>query len=285
MALPYIHKYFIVNRNLQPVKAASYLYPSNAFIIYEIIRVIDGVFLFLEDHLFRLQNSANLTKHTIPLDSKNILERLCLLIKSNHCLTGNVRLEFVYCNNHCDFLAGFVPHSYPPPDLYNRGITVVPLTAIRSNPNAKVYYRELREKIDKILADNTVYEVILVNDKGMITEGSRSNFFAVAGDSLYTPPLHQVLPGVTRKQILAIAAEADIPVFEEPLPLKHIVRYEGLFIIGTSPKILPIAVFGSYSFNPLHPLIIRLRRLYDQRIDQYIKTHKDACAESMGNIG
>ena len=280
MNLPFIHKYYILNFKPEPVDTSSFSYPSDAVIIYEILRVIDRVYLFLEDHLDRLQNSLILTKLPVTLDRNEILQQLCHLIKYNNCSQGNVRIELIFHNGTTDFLAGFVPHSYPPPEQYIKGIKVVSLQAFRTNPNAKVLQQELRQQVKKILADKNIYEVILVNEEGMITEGSKSNFFAIADGKLFTPPLYQVLPGVTRKQILAMAAEHGIPLSEEPIPLKQVDNYEALFISGTSPKILPIAKFGTRKFDPLHPMLVQLRNLFNQRIDHYILAHRRICKEN-----
>lgn len=277
MNLPFIHKYYFRNFKPEPVNSSSFFYPSDAIIVYEIIRVFNGVYLFLEDHLDRLESSLLLTKLPVAFNRNEILQQLCDLIKYNDCSIGNVRIELIFHNGTTDFLAGFVPHAYPPNELYIHGINVVPLQAIRTNPNAKIFQQELRQKVENILADKEIYEVILVNEKGMITEGSKSNFFAIVEGKIFTPPLYQVLPGVTRRQILFIAAEQGIPLSEEPIPLKQIDHYEALFISGTSPKILPIAKFGTRKFDPLHPTLVLLRQLYDQRIDQYIFTHQHIC--------
>lgn len=277
MNLPFIHKYYFLNFKPKPINSSSFFYSFDAVIVYEIIRVINGVYLFLEDHLDRLENSLLLTKFPVAFNRNEILQQLCDLIKYNDCSMGNVRIELIFHNGTTDFLTGFVPHAYPPNELYIHGINVVPLQAIRTNPNAKIFQQELRQKVENILADKEIYEVILVNEKGMITEGSKSNFFAIVEGKIFTPPLYQVLPGVTRRQILFIAAEQGIPLSEEPLPLKQIDHYEALFISGTSSKILPIAKFGTRKFDPLHPTLVLLRQLYDQRIDQYIFTHQQIC--------
>jgi len=279
MNLPFIHKYYILNFKPEPVEPATFIYPTDAVIIYEIIRVIDGVFLFLEDHLNRLQNSLLLTKLPVSVNEKEILQQLCLLLKYNRCSLGNVRIELIFHDGQTEFLAGFVPHSYPSPEQYLKGIKVVPLHAVRKNPNAKIFQQELRQKVENILSGRDIYEVILINEDGMITEGSKSNFFAIREGKLFTPPLQQVLPGVTRRQILAMAAEHGIPVSEEPIYLKQVDHYEAMFISGTSPKILPVAEFGTSKFDPQHPEIVQLRQLFDQRIDHYILSHKHICKE------
>ena len=51
----------------------------------------------------------------------------------------------------------------------------------------------------KILAKNKGFDIIYVNEKGELTEGSRSNLFFNIEGKLYTPPVRcGLLPGVLR---------------------------------------------------------------------------------------
>ena len=68
-----IHSFFILDDQILPVEA----YTANFGIeIYEVIRVIERVPLFIEDHLQRFNHSAWLLHLEIPLDSREISKRL-----------------------------------------------------------------------------------------------------------------------------------------------------------------------------------------------------------------
>ena len=73
---------------------------------------------------------------------------------------------------------------------------------IRSKNAQKQEHRKMRKESDKML-----YEVLLVNRDGVITEGSRSNVFFIKSGEVYTPPTDAVLPGVTRTMIIRILEE------------------------------------------------------------------------------
>jgi branched-subunit amino acid aminotransferase/4-amino-4-deoxychorismate lyase len=92
-------------------------------------------------------------------------------------------------------------------------------------------------------------EGIFVDGNGMLTEGTSSNVFVVAGGAVTTPPLAPpascreggVLPGVTRKAVIALAREAGIMVREAPVSVRDAQRCDEAFltnsIIGVAPLV------------------------------------------------
>ena len=88
-------------------------------------------------------------------------------------------------------------------------------------------------------------ECIFVRD-GVITEGSRSNIFLVAGGTLYThPESGYILSGVTRKNIIRMAKESGIPVKEVPFEEKDLAKTDEAFITNTSAEVSPVVAFDT----------------------------------------
>jgi D-alanine transaminase len=88
-------------------------------------------------------------------------------------------------------------------------------------------------------------ECIFVRD-GVITEGSRSNIFIVANDTLFThPESGYILSGITRKNIIRFAKESGIPVREEPFPEKDLDKIQEAFITNTSAEVTPVTFFDT----------------------------------------
>jgi branched-subunit amino acid aminotransferase/4-amino-4-deoxychorismate lyase len=79
----------------------------------------------------------------------------------------------------------------------------------------------------------------LLHHGGHLTEGARSNLFAVRDGQLITPPAEEVLSGITRDIILQVMRETDYPVVEAPMPV-DITLYGEFFISSTSMHVLPI---------------------------------------------
>ena len=72
MALLPIHKYFILNGELKPI--SEFIPSENNGGIYEVLRVVRGVPLFLEDHLSRLYQSAYIAQKKILYMDGNYYE-------------------------------------------------------------------------------------------------------------------------------------------------------------------------------------------------------------------
>jgi len=72
-----------------------------------------------------------------------------------------------------------------------------------------------------------------------LTEGARSNLFAVRQGKLLTPPATDVLSGITRDIILQVMEDTFSPVIEAPLPT-DLSLYEEIFISSTSMHVMPI---------------------------------------------
>ena len=84
-------------------------------------------------------------------------------------------------------------------------------------------------------------------NRSHVEEVGTSNIFFLLKDALVTPPLSgSILPGVTRKSVMQLAADWGIPVEERPVPIEEVIdgiRSEGLaemFASGTAAVISPV---------------------------------------------
>ncbi|HAX96835.1 MAG TPA: aminotransferase class IV [Prolixibacteraceae bacterium] len=262
-----IHSFFIQDDLILPVDAYT---PNFGIEIYEVIRVINGVPLFIDDHLQRFTHSAWLLHLEIPLTGHEVSERLKSLIQANRIETGNIR--FSWCFRPCGrFQAYFIPHHYPDAELVTKGVSCGLLHAERYDPNVKAVQANLREMADKLIREEGWYEVILVKEGGLITEGSRSNLFFVKGNELITAPDEDILPGITRKKVIEIAGRKGIAVTYRMVNESELPSMQAVFITGTSPKVLPILSIGKLEFKPALPVVRELVDAYDQEIEAFIR--------------
>lgn len=241
--------------------------------LYEVIRVIRKVPLFLEEHLNRLYQSARLADvHHLP-GPVALEEKLISFLRNSEVSEGNIRLSLTVHSEEDvpEPALAFIPHRYPEDRNFAEGVWLRTLMAQRELPNAKIYRPVLRQRTDEIIAEGKYYEVLLVNHEGYITEGSRSNVFFVKGNRLYTPPMQQVLPGITRKVILRLCIENDILISEEPIKFSEVDTFDAVFISGTSVKVLPASHIDEHQFERPNMLVRRIGRLYDTQIESYIR--------------
>lgn len=237
-------------------------------VIYEVLRVINGKAVFLEAHIKRMENSFELIGEDFPLKYDDIYLKISELIKRENKSIGNIKLTYsLYAK---EFKVFFVPHSYPTKEMYEKGVKTILYFGERTNPNAKIINDEFRNKVNIEINKNNAFEAILVDRNGFITEGSKSNIFMVKGNELITSPVKAVLPGVTRGEIIELAKKNGIIVREEEFSYKDIYKLDGMFISGTSPKVLPINKAGEVNLNPQNDIIKKISNEYNKEIEKYL---------------
>lgn len=235
---------------------SGFIPDMSADIYYEVVRLIDGKFLFLQDHLDRLEQS--LSGSGLPYPGSGAIRAYLRLLQSvNDHTLGNIRI----CiqpgpGEEAQILCYYIAYFYPEICMYKSGVQLVSYPHVRPNPGIKKWDDNFRKSVRDYLRDFGVYEVILMNSEKQITEGSRSNIFFIDKENhLITPPTKDILAGITRKYVLEICREERIEVLERPVKVSELDNMVSCFISGTSPKVLPIWQLDSFQFAADHPLI------------------------------
>lgn len=243
--------------------------PGQAW-VYEVLRLMRGVPLFCEDHLERLAQSARLAGLTTPMpDAGEWKQHIRALAEANDVYEGNVKILL----SETDQALCFIPHRYPTPHDYERGVALALLEAERPNPHAKVVNAPLRERADARMREKQVYEVLLLDHEGCITEGSRSNCFFIRSGTVLTPPAQQVLPGITRSAVLHICRELALPLQERPIARSDLAAMEAAFITGTSPGVLPVCQIEDIPLHPTHSISAIIRSAYEEKVQTYLSSN------------
>ncbi|MBO3697100.1 branched-chain amino acid transaminase [Roseivirga sp. E12] len=92
-------------------------------------------------------------------------------------------------------------------------------------------------------------EALLLDRNGSVAEGSGANFFFEKEGVLYTPPLGNILPGITRLTAMDIAGEMGIEVREEYFPPEVVKGADGAFFTGTAAEIAGIGYLDGSPFK------------------------------------
>lgn len=261
---------FILNGNLQHAEMfdKSLVYEGDS--VYEVLRMIKGNPLFFPDHMERLLTSLKLQKKKILADIPTLRKAIISLARSDKKLESNLKIVFNYKEGVSNFLVYFIEASYPSATQYKEGVKGILFYGERKDPEAKVIHHKLRSSIYHKLIQEGAYEAILVNENNLITEGSRSNIFFLKGDKLITAPDDVILKGITRKHILEICRENKIKVEYSCVNADDISGYDGVFMTGTSPMVLPFNCIDDKKFNVKFQLIDKLRNLYLQKAEASI---------------
>jgi len=268
-------RFYFRNDVLQQSTSLELLDFDNVDSVYEVIRIIDGISLFVEKHMERFKKSAELAKLSFSLNLDEITANIAKLAKENQLPTGNVKLIYTFNSRTPDISSGelfiyFIPHNYPENIEYQTGVRLILLSAERPNPNAKIHNGVLRNQANELIDQKNVFEVLLTNHVGFVTEGSRSNVFFISKSKVVTPPLDMVLPGITRDVVINIIKDQHIDFEEKMIHLSQLDKFDAAFITGTSPKVLPIAAIDHNCFDPQQIFLRQIIKLYDQMILDYL---------------
>jgi branched-chain amino acid aminotransferase len=137
----------------------------------------------------------------------------------------------------------------------DRSVRVGISTYEKANPNSqKVEAKVCGNFVNSILATTEAKErgfdeSLLLDQDGFVASGPAANFFYEKDGTLYTAPLGNILPGITRKTVFEICYELDIPVREQLFLPEELKEADGAFFCGTAAEITPIESIEGNSFR------------------------------------
>lgn len=239
---------------------------------YEVIRIINRKPLFLSDHFARFENTLASVDSSIKLENIQFGSMLYKCIADNNIENGNIKVEAIYNseNKSLEYICHEIPHHYPTAEQYENGVPTKTFAYERQNPHNKIWNQNLRDTVDKFIADNGIFEAIYVNGNNKITEGTRSNIFFIVGDNLVSAQEKDILKGVTRKYIIDTAKRNGFKYKEMDIDINEISNFESAFISGTSPKILPISSINEVKYLVENEKLRLLMQKFNEVINQNI---------------
>jgi branched-chain amino acid aminotransferase len=151
--------------------------------------------------------------------------------------------------------------------MYKTGVKLAIYPHVRPNPGIKKWDDRFRTSVSRFIQQQKVYEAVLINTQGQVTEGSRSNIFYIDRyDRLITVPSKDILPGITRKYVMHIARDQDLDILEKTIALEDLGSLVSVFISGTSPKVLPVRQIDAHYFDTDHPILQMLMDQFEQLV-------------------
>jgi branched-chain amino acid aminotransferase len=111
--------------------------------------------------------------------------------------------------------------------------------------------------------DHGYAEAILLNEAGLVCEGTGENIFVVRDEMLVTPPVSDgLLEGITRGTVIALADDMGIDVVEASLVRTDLYAAEEAFLCGTAAEIVPIRSVDHREIGDMGPVTKMLQEKY-----------------------
>jgi branched-chain amino acid aminotransferase len=118
-------------------------------------------------------------------------------------------------------------------------------------------------------------EVVLLNERGEVSECTSANLFAVFGGRVLTPPLSSgCLPGVTRAVLLEETQVAGLTVEERVLLPADLEAADEVFLASTTRELLPIESIEGMRIKTGRATRDRLQKAFTAYIESYVAARK-----------
>jgi D-alanine transaminase len=271
-----------VNGSFVPVADAKVSVFDRGFLfadgIYEVAAVLEGKLIDNASHLARLKRSVGEIKLALPETLERIAEIQKELIARNQLVNGMVYLEVTRgADNGRDFafpkgdvkptLVMFVTHK----DIVNlpsakKGIAVITVPDIRWERRDIKSVALLAQVLAKqAAAEAGAGEAWMIED-GKVTEGGSSSAFILTQDDVLVTRQNSsaILPGCTRKAVVALAEERQLRVEERPFTIAEALAAKEAFITSATLFVQAVvSIDGKTVANGKPgPMTDRLREIY-----------------------
>ena len=202
----------------------------------------------LQDHMERLHRSCKIAMIDLPYSVEELCQATLDLIRKNGLKKCYIR-PLVYrgygsmgvdpTGAPVDVIIAVWPwDAYLGPEALEKGIAVGVSSWRQRSINA----------IPPAVKSHGYDEAIMLNESGLVCEGTGENLFIVRNSVLSTPPLSDgLLEGITRDSVLTIAAdmfeagEIDVFPMEESLTRSDLYVADEVFMTGSAAELTPVS--------------------------------------------
>jgi branched-chain amino acid aminotransferase len=238
----------------------------------------------LGEHIERLLQTLLVLRQR-PLWSAEEIERACFeTLAANHqtdaylrpiAYLGHGAMGLGARSNALHLAIGTWPWaSYLGDEVVAKGIRLGTSSFTRNHPNsamqrAKVSGHYVNSVLARYQANDDGYdEGIMLDQNGFVAEGTGENLFVVHKGRVLTPPVLNVLPGITRASVIEILQHEGIEVVETLFGRDTLYMADEVFLCGTAAEITPARELDHRQIGKggVGPVTQRVKQLYGDAV-------------------
>ncbi len=251
--------------------------------LFTTVRIVRGEAFAYERHWRRLEKDAAITHLPLTYSGAKVRVHLQEVIRANKVVEGCARIYLVWNS------VGYWKSDEKLPDV-DLVITTADLP-----PHPESVRLSVREHgrhaaapltgVKTIAWLNSVWavaeaqregfdEVILLNERGEVSECTAANLFVVREGKVFTPPLNSgCLEGVTRGVLMEIASEAGTSVAEQTLRMEDLYSADEVFVTSTNRNVIGVREIAGRTIGDGKPgpLTLRLDEVFELYLQDYIQ--------------
>jgi D-alanine transaminase/branched-chain amino acid aminotransferase len=243
---------------------------------FEFFRILQGVPVFLEDHLSRFENTAGMLELEIPFTRSQLEALIYELIRLNELKRAGIQLVLT---------GGYSPDAFTPstPNLvmapleikshpavyYQQGAKIILHQNLREMPLAKSTDYLVAVRLGKRVRAEGATEVVYHNGT-TVSEGGRSSLSIIKNGVLITD-LEGVLPGITRMHLLQVA-KLILPIEFRSIMLPELFSADEVILTGATREVMPITQIEDrpVADGKVGPFTQTLMKAFREHLEAYL---------------
>jgi len=224
--------------------------------VWEGIRIYEGYAFMLEQHIDRMIHSAHALAFAQVPTREEIKKAVFATLKAND-MRNNAHIRLTLTRGE-KITSGMDPRlnqmgptlivlaEHKPPVYDNtKGVKLITSAIRRNNPqflDSKIHHNNLLNNILAKIEANVAGadDAVMLDINGFVAETNATNMFMIKDNQLFTPLPDACLPGITRKLVLEMALELQIPAREKNISLTEFYNADEAFTTGTMGELTPI---------------------------------------------
>ena len=278
-----------VNGELVPREQATVSVYDSGFMLgdgaWEGLRLYNGKWAFLDEHLDRLYETAKYLDIDVGLSRSDMVAALEMTRQANDMTNhAHARLMVTRGKKAKPFqhpgLSKFGPtiviimeHSVPSRALLTRGIRLATVPQVRGLPMAQDPKLNSHSKLNCVIASIQAEkagadEALMLDPHGFVNTTNACNFFIVRKGEVWTSTGDYCMNGITRRKVIELCKQDGIPVFEKNFSLVETYGANEAFLTGTFGAQTPVFEIDGREIGEGKPgpLFHRIRELYTKLV-------------------
>jgi branched-chain amino acid aminotransferase len=271
-----------VNGRIVPKKDALVSVYDSGFMlgdgVWEGIRLYDGKWAFITEHMDRLYEAAKAIDLDIAMTKDQMISAVLETQTANgmttdaHCrlmVTRGIKtrpFQNPRLSQQGPTVAIIMEHSRP---KLPRPITLATVPHLRGLPMTQDPKLNSHSKLNCILACIAAQkagadEALMLDVHGFVNTTNACNFFIVRKGEVWTSTGDYCMNGITRAKVIQICRDNGIPVYERNFSLVDTYGADEAFLTGTFGAQTPVAIIDGRQIGTgqMGPMTERLRNLY-----------------------
>ncbi|WKK57919.1 branched-chain amino acid transaminase [Sphingobacterium sp. BN32] len=203
-----------------------------------------------EEHYERLKKSCEAIGLPYTWNNRELIEKTYELLEVNNLRSAYIRpLIYSGSNMHLTSAtsANIMIAAWEWGPYLGQNLLKVNISKIeRPNPKSfPVGAKVSGQFINSILATSDAIqhgfdEALLVDQEGFVAQASSENLFIEKDFKIYTPPLGNIFPGITRQTVIDICKGLNFDIIEKRLSVQDVYEADSAFLSGTAAGIIGI---------------------------------------------